>query len=223
MNIEQALKPPGKQARNFLSLQDLQTYESKIQIFVHIFDMFKKTELKSADLGKEATDFVEFLALRLHDCDMTNQLITDTEPEIKRLSRILQLLQIRESKPLAVMNPNAKETYNAIYKLVYSVLRYTDNHDAVVQKTLIKEKEKIEITRALGMEQGHWFKCPNGHLYVIADCGGAMEVSKCNECGAKIGGTNHQLLADNVHSGDMDGSRHAAWSEAANLQNYAHF
>lgn len=38
---------------------------------------------------------------------------------------------------------------------------------------------------------GHWFKCPNGHYFAIGDCGGAMETSKCPDCGAKIGGANH--------------------------------
>ena len=46
--------------------------------------------------------------------------------------------------------------------------------------------------------QGHFFKCPNGHPYVIGDCGGATEVSRCPECGAHIGGTQHQLTSGNT-------------------------
>lgn len=51
----------------------------------------------------------------------------------------------------------------------------------------ITEVERMEIVKALDMTQGHWFKCPNGHLYAIGECGGAMETAKCNECGAAIG------------------------------------
>ncbi len=36
-----------------------------------------------------------------------------------------------------------------------------------------------------------------GHPYVIADCGGAMEEAACHECGARIGGTQHRVRADN--------------------------
>jgi hypothetical protein len=32
------------------------------------------------------------------------------------------------------------------------------------------------------------FECPNGHYYVIGECGGAMEKSKCPECKEEIGG-----------------------------------
>jgi hypothetical protein len=51
----------------------------------------------------------------------------------------------------------------------------------------ISDAERREIIGALGMQQGHWYKCPNGHIYVITECGGAMVESKCNECGAAIG------------------------------------
>lgn len=44
-----------------------------------------------------------------------------------------------------------------------------------------------------------------------------MVESQCPECGARIGGQNHQLLGTNRHFGLMDGSQHAAWSNEANL------
>jgi hypothetical protein len=70
------------------------------------------------------------------------------------------------------------------------------------------------------MKQGHWFKCPNGHIYVITECGGANQIGKCNECGALIGGTNHRLLSDNNLAPEMDGAQSSAWSESANMANY---
>ena len=84
----------------------------------------------------------------------------------------------------------------------------------------ITEQEKIEIVKAVGLKKGHWYKCPNGHYYCIGECGGAMQKAKCPECKAVIGGTSHQLAAGNVHAGEMDNSQHAAWSDAANLENY---
>ncbi|OAQ22439.1 hypothetical protein K457DRAFT_84860 [Linnemannia elongata AG-77] len=44
---------------------------------------------------------------------------------------------------------------------------------------------------------GHFFRCPNGHSYVIGECGGAMQESTCPECGAPVGGRSHQLAAGN--------------------------
>lgn len=38
------------------------------------------------------------------------------------------------------------------------------------------------IIKAIGLSSGHWYECPNGHPYVIGECGGAMEKTKCPEC-----------------------------------------
>ena len=72
----------------------------------------------------------------------------------------------------------------------------------------------------MSLSQGHWFKCPKGHVYVIGECGGAMQRGTCPECGAVIGGTNHALEEGNELAPEMDGARHAAWSQQANLENY---
>jgi hypothetical protein len=44
----------------------------------------------------------------------------------------------------------------------------------------------------------HWYKCPNGHIYTIGDCGGAMQEANCPECGATIGGAGHHSAAGNA-------------------------
>jgi hypothetical protein len=41
--------------------------------------------------------------------------------------------------------------------------------------------------------QGHLYQCPNGHMYVIGECGQAMQRSRCPECGVPIGGQSHSL------------------------------
>lgn len=85
----------------------------------------------------------------------------------------------------------------------------------------ISDIERTQILKAMGLTQGHWFKCPNGHIYAIGECGGAMQEAKCNECGAKIGGGSHQLRTDNRFAGEMDGAQFPAWSEHANnMGNY---
>ena len=62
-----------------------------------------------------------------------------------------------------------------------------------------------------------------GHVYCIADCGGATIESKCPDCGSVVGGTGHTLRSDNRLATEMDGASHAAWSEQANMGNYDPF
>lgn len=69
-----------------------------------------------------------------------------------------------------------------------------------------RRRDLQEVVRAMNHTRGynygtnassHWYQCPNGHPYFIGECGGAMEESRCNECGERIGGTGHSLIGTN--------------------------
>ena len=85
---------------------------------------------------------------------------------------------------------------------------------------VLTKEEKEMVIKAVGLSAGHWYKCPNGHVYAIGECGGATQEGKCPDCKTTIGGVNHSLTAGNAHAADFDNSRHAAWSEAANMNNF---
>lgn len=84
----------------------------------------------------------------------------------------------------------------------------------------ITEEERNMIVSTMNMAPGHWYKCPNGHVYVITECGGAMESRQCPDCSATIGGESHRLASGNNVATEVDGSQHPAWSEDNNLLNY---
>lgn len=77
----------------------------------------------------------------------------------------------------------------------------------------ISVEEKEMVLKAFGLKRGHWYKCRNGHVYVITECGGAMQRAICPErgCGAPIGGEQHHLDTSNAVATEMDGARFAAW------------
>ena len=109
------------------------------------------------------------------------------------------------------LNEQSKENCSSYLKYI------TSNNEALsVKYTTVTEEEKKILVKAMGLTQGHWFKCPKGHIYCIGECGGAMEEAKCPECGSTIGGTQHRLVSDNSLASEMDGARHAAWSDTAN-------
>ncbi|KAK6530407.1 hypothetical protein TWF694_003762 [Orbilia ellipsospora] len=61
----------------------------------------------------------------------------------------------------------------------------------------VTDKEMKAIYEAMARElrgTGHWYTCPNGHPFTIGECGMAMQLGTCNECGAPIGGQNHQAV-----------------------------
>ena len=136
----------------------------------------------------------------------------------------------RAGMPLVDQEVNQLET-----KLMKNVKTLTDADKTDIKAMLtslgkklqtglgISEIERQEIVRAMGLAQGHWYKCPNGHVYAIGECGRAMQESRCPECCARIGGQSHRLISDNQVAREMDGARYAAWSEQANMANYGEF
>ena len=126
---------------------------------------------------------------------------------------------------------SAKEIMSRQDNAVDTPLAVTDDERAVVASVIesvsrnvgispLSPKERDDIVKALKLSKGHWYKCPNGHKYVITECGGAMETRKCPECQEVIGGSNHRLAEGNQVASEMDGAKHAAWSDQANLLNY---
>ena len=72
--------------------------------------------------------------------------------------------------------------------------------------------ELRSIAAAMGLGHGHWFKCPNGHLYAIGDCGGAQQASTCPDCGETIGGGGYRLAEGNRFAGGaLDEGAAPAW------------
>ncbi|TBU41804.1 hypothetical protein BD309DRAFT_964525 [Dichomitus squalens] len=66
-------------------------------------------------------------------------------------------------------------------------------------------QEREEIVKAFGFShRGHFYNCENGHTFVITECGGAMEESKCPECNAPIGGSSHRLTTSNTRATEFE-------------------
>ncbi|XP_076109129.1 E3 ubiquitin-protein ligase rnf213-alpha-like [Mytilus galloprovincialis] len=68
-------------------------------------------------------------------------------------------------------------------------------------------KEALLASRpADGSENPVFHRCPNGHLYVIGDCGRPTVVARCKaqNCGLEIGGQSHVLKAGNIKDHGVD-------------------
>ncbi|KAL7946681.1 P-loop containing nucleoside triphosphate hydrolase protein [Trichoderma barbatum] len=51
---------------------------------------------------------------------------------------------------------------------------------------------------------GHWYTCENNHPFTIGECGMPMELARCPECDARIGGQNHQAIEGTRHAVEIE-------------------
>lgn len=67
------------------------------------------------------------------------------------------------------------------------------------------EKEAVYAAMAQSFQgTGHWYYCANGHPFTIGECGMPMQTATCPQCGATVGGTNHQAVAGVTRATDLE-------------------
>jgi hypothetical protein len=61
--------------------------------------------------------------------------------------------------------------------------------------TVVRDDEWRSVMAAMATEfrgSGHWYTCENGHPFTVGECGMPMQLARCPQCGAQVGGQNHQ-------------------------------
>uniref|UniRef100_A0A8D1FXU5 RZ-type domain-containing protein n=1 Tax=Sus scrofa TaxID=9823 RepID=A0A8D1FXU5_PIG len=213
-----------------LSVKDLGLVENYISFYDHLaslWDSLKKVHvLKQERVSTRLNQIHDWLTKKR--LSFTNQELDDLQSEIQRLTYLVDLLARCKTAGENVKGSVAGEV-NSVRKILERTCKFTQEDEQLVQKKMealkailprsglgISEEERVQIVKAMGYPQGHWFKCPNGHIYAISDCGGAMQRARCPDCREVIGGVNHTLESSNQLASEMDGARHPAWSDTAN-------
>lgn len=213
-----------------LSTKSIGLIENQLKFYERVADltnsMSKIDASEKKGLRKRLDEIQEWLDKpRL---SFTRQELSDLQSETQRLTYLLSLLA-RCKGTSGMITPTLAAEIASVREILEGTTKFTVEDEAAVKADLerlctalpvsglgISEAERVQIVSAIGYPCGHWFKCKNGHIYVIGECGGAMETSKCPECHAVIGGTNHALDSTNSLASEMDGATHAAWSQTAN-------
>ncbi|KAJ8042132.1 NFX1-type zinc finger-containing protein 1 [Holothuria leucospilota] len=225
-----------QQVTRCFSEAQMTSLEYKIEMYKRLGELRRKVKRISDQKGNnERKVYLEKIFLdTLHWLTglsyVSDQNAEDWNFEVKRMTAFMKLMEARV-RVSVTQTPPAGEAIRKIYFLLSEGVRYSEVKQNRVE-TLFRElgkytsglgvtkEEREMIVKAVGLAAGHWYKCRNGHIYAIGECGGAMERSKCPECNDTIGGQRHQLESSNRHAPEMDGSRFAAWSEAANMANF---
>lgn len=232
---EDFLKLKEKLAQKNLSVKDLGLVENSINFYDHLaglYDSLKKVDVSEQNKVRTRLDQVhEWLAKKR--LSFSSQELDDLQSEIQRLRYLVTLLtrcKMAEGK----VRGSVAEEVSTVRNILERTCKFTQQDAQLVQRKMealkatlpcsglgISEEERVQIVTAMGYPRGHWFKCPNGHIYAIGDCGGAMQRATCPECREVIGGQNHTLERSNRLASEMDGAQHPAWSDTANnLMNY---
>ncbi|NXM69663.1 ZNFX1 protein, partial [Serilophus lunatus] len=212
-----------------LSMKSIGLIENQLNFYKRVANLeasVSKIGEKAEGLNKRLQEVQEWLDKPR--VSFTEQELSDLLSEIQRLTYLSNLLA-RCNAASTMISPVLAAEIASAREILEGTKKFTEEDEVAVKAHMEKistelpmsglglsEAERVQIVKAIGCPRGHWFKCKNGHIYVIGECGGAMERSKCPECHEVIGGTNHTLDSTNSLAPEMDGATHAAWSDIAN-------
>lgn len=221
--------------KSYLTANDLWILENKMDFLVRVAKLKKIQKennflSQSFTLEKYVNQFVGWL--NNFQQRFTDQQVFDLERELQRLTLLTDLNARCDMAEKRGQIAKIQHEAQTIRQLLEKSGEFTDRDEVRVKKAMkdlqtklpltglgITDEERKMIVSAIKMPPGHWYKCPNGHVYIITECGGAMEARTCPDCNATIGGGNHALASGNQVASEMDGAQHPAWSEANNILN----
>lgn len=230
MNIKAQLE------RSYLTANDLWVVENKMDFLVRIakLEKIQKENMlysQSFTLEKYLSQFQRWLSRSY--LMFTDQQVHDLQRELQRITLLTEINVRCDMAYKRGQSTNIQAEVQRIKQVLEKCGQFTERDQDRVKDDMkeldrklppsglgITEKEREMIVSTMKMKPGHWYKCPNGHVYLITECGGAVEERQCPDCNATIGGASHTLASGNQVASEMDGSQHPAWSEANNLLNF---
>lgn len=204
-------------------LIELENKFKLVQRLQQICLYFEKRDRKEKNICDEAIvkfeERIQMAAVFIKEYRNSDQQRLDIEREISFLQTMVTVIVEASAKPF---NELGKKSLNQAFEQAHKYGSATESVHNEFMKLVseafkhatglgISINEKNMVLKAMGFQKGHWYKCPNGHIYCIADCGGATVRSKCPDCKAVIGGENHQLDPSNALATEMDGATGPAW------------
>lgn len=63
--------------------------------------------------------------------------------------------------------------------------------------SMVTSEERRAVLTAMATEfrgTGHWYFCENRHPFTVGECGMPMEMARCPQCNAQVGGRDHEAV-----------------------------
>ena len=108
-----------------------------------------------------------------------------------KINNLLCFIKVEETQSLSDLFVFGRDTL----KPQFDKTNFNCSKEELEKYKIISKYKAETILRSLGTQ---WYRCPNGHYYVVGDCGRTMQLSRCPDCGASIGGMNHIPQDGNV-------------------------
>lgn len=178
-------------------------YEKSLGIFENCFEISRQNFL-TFSFAKSAWIYCS-VAVEYVRGTRTRAITPQTATQVKNSQlQILQKVKNLCTEISAIDLEAAREFQELAAEFLKKLPQVIELVEKGATYTEVSLEEKKAIFAAMTKEVGsgthyggHWFTCRRGHVYTIGECGGAMQQSRCPECGDVVGGGGHRLADGN--------------------------
>jgi hypothetical protein len=127
----------------------------------------------------------------------------------ERLDIVLDICAKR-TKTKVSQQQHGRESAETRGDVVQDPMQVLADEAAEVRRMLreaVSNSEMGMVVRTMAKEfggTGHWYRCANGHPFTVGECGMPMQLARCPECGAGVGGQNHRATEGVTHARDIE-------------------
>jgi hypothetical protein len=128
----------------------------------------------------------------------------------KRLDHVENICAQRTKDSKKHLNRMQRERVNLSDDIPEDPMKSFADEAAEVRRMLresLSSSEMGMVVQAMAKEfsgTGHWYRCANGHPFTVGECGMPMQLARCPECGAGVGGQNHEATEGVTHARDIE-------------------
>ncbi|KAK7077998.1 hypothetical protein SK128_019393 [Halocaridina rubra] len=185
------------QELSYIAACEVNLCKFRMQV-LHQMDIFLNENKAFIAISMPHIHFIKERVMQL-SIRISPQMMEEITCELQRLRVLTYIRRLQQSAEESA-DAELRKILCSIENLMDPKIRFDrDLEEKVIQQlTLSKKyssdglpvsvKERITILPAVGLGQGHWFKCPNSHIYNINDCGRATGIRDCPKCSTAISG-----------------------------------
>eukprot|EP00210_Caulerpa_lentillifera_P007090 g6783.t1 len=197
------------------------TYENGCRKIVESHDEITHS-LETASISHSPTRIVDACrgALQIHIESLRFSLETSGTEVAKALKKEISVHDQENKEFQKSILEKAERVMQTGFQFCMNIERRSEieelNDELTKMKQLLSEAshlEKLRILKAVMIAdpriqpnqiRGHFYRCVNGHYYIIGECGQPNQQSTCPDCGAVVGGSNYQFAGARLDITDED-------------------
>ncbi len=178
--------------------------QKDVEMMISLANVYNISDTENLKLLlSQAKDFISWMRHQQRLSKLTDQMILDTTAESRRLTLLKKYYEVKHTLgylPTIFIGNHENDDEKLLNKVLESenlaselsgpeqqsmIEALRSVIDAPWRRISLTRKEEDKIACMTGAKPGLWYRCPQGHYYIVSECNGDSQVGRCPDCRVK--------------------------------------